>query len=206
MKGLVNARLGPFSLTLAAALFWACSALAQPTIVQQAAGGLDSETTGGVVLPNVVVGDTLVFAITGAIGYIPTVTDSAGNAWKVAITLQPPLTNGYTALWYAPNVKAGDTTISIVYNGTQWSSWNAFEVSGLTGAIDTATSSYSFGTSTAVSTGALTTTVSGDLLVGVMQAGWGNPPPFTDIGTSGGTPTMLEWDPNSYADMFGAVG
>jgi len=170
------------------------------SLVQQTAAGIINATSGTTTLNNVAAGDLLTILAAGANNAytISSITDNLGNTWSKAAQSN---VNADVEVWYASNVKAGNTTVTITFSTAQYASWNFAEWSGVSGTVDV-TATNNGGTSPAT-TGAINTTNANDLLVGLIGTESQNPGTFSDTGSSNGTPTGLDWDPND--DESGAA-
>jgi IPT/TIG domain/Glucodextranase, domain B len=101
-------------------------------------------------------GNTLVIAVRG--GYpAQSVTDSQGNTWI-------PVVNGPTELWYATNSKAGANTVTVTYSTAQPLQAVCAEYSG-SWVLDQ-TSQVTPGNGTQATSPSITTSASGDLILG----------------------------------------
>lgn len=154
-------------------------------------------------------GDTNVIAIGwAATTTIKSVTDTKGNTYSAAATLQDPSaqpSGASASIWYAPNVLAGSDTVTVTFNGTvNYPDVRIAEYSGLGGLDVTASAmgAVSGSSSTTVSSGNATTTAAGDLLVGSNYLGWD-----TDGPGSGFTSRVITNDSTLLEDkVAGAAG
>src|SRR5271157_982709 len=101
-------------------------------------------------------GNTLVLA--GRFGATGTVTDSRGNAWTAVAG------SGSTRLWYATNSKAGTNSVTVTYTANSSFQGVCAEYAGVMH-VDQA-SPIASGTGTAAASASVSTTASGDLIIG----------------------------------------
>jgi hypothetical protein len=207
-----------FSLTVS-------SVAAVPHLVQTASGtetasatslsGSFPLSTGG--------GDLLVLTASeysGASNHITSVTDTAGNTWKLVGSYNTPGHNSDGEMWYAVNTSP--TVTVTVHNSAK--AFVSFEVQDFAGLSATASLNGSTGasdTSTAANSGTVNSTVAGGLAVGFVaghsnaEAIMVNSPGYTNQGqqtTTGSNATVIAGyqllgapGPQSFAGSFAAA-
>jgi len=160
-------------LTGGAATLRATTAVSTIALVQR--NGRDAGSTSSVALafPSAnVAGHWIGVCVrAGALNETITVTDSQGNTYRKAFQSNQTGDGDTFALYYAENIKAGANAVQVAVSSSTTLRLAILEYSGVatSGSLDvTATAQ---GSSSSVSTGSVTTTASGDLLLGVIMTG-----------------------------------
>src|SRR5207245_2941425 len=121
------------------------------------------------------------------------VTDSNGNAYRPA--LQLGMTNPYTfAIFYAENINGGANTVSVSDSVSAPLRLAILEYSGVATSNSLDATAKVQGTSTSPNSGSLTTTASGDLLLGAIVTT--NPAVFT-VGSGYTVEESVPSEPNT---------
>jgi hypothetical protein len=152
------------------------SALTPASFVQQAASAANGNPSSlNLSFPaNTLAGDLLLVAFDYKDGVTPSsVTDSQGNAFT---SVRSPLTTpagAVSSVYYAKNIKGGADTVTVTLSAT--SSYLEVYLSEYSGTNPTNpidSEAGASGTAGAVSSGAATTTVTGDIIYGFCVADW----------------------------------
>jgi hypothetical protein len=110
-------------------------------------------------------------------GQLFTVTDTRTNTYRKAVQLNETVDGTTLAIYYAENIAAGANTISVSDTASGTLRFAIFEYSGIMTANSLDASAVAQGTSASPSSGTMTTTANGDLLLGAMSTA--NPQTFT---------------------------
>ncbi len=150
---------------------------AAPHLVQTASGTESASSTAlaGSFPTQTAGGDLLVLSASeynGATNHITSVTDTAGNTWKLIGTYSVSGHNSNGEMWYTANASP-TLTVTVHNSAAAFVSFEVQEFAGLaaTGPLDVSTGTSN--TSTGASSGPATSTVAGELAVGFV-AGHGN--------------------------------
>jgi hypothetical protein len=152
------------------------AAAAAPHLVQTASGTETSSSTSlsGSFPTQTGGGDLLVLSASeynGATNHITSVTDTAGNKWTLIGSYNQSGHNSNGEMWYAANTSP-TLTVTVHNSAAAFESFEVQEFSGMAAApLDVATGASN--TSTAPSSGSVTSTATGELAVGFI-AGHGN--------------------------------
>lgn len=150
--------------------------LAQPpsppiALVQQA--GLDAGATAAATLafPSAnTLGNWIAVGVrAGALNETFTITDTAGNLYQKAAQFNVTLDGVSLAIFYAENIKSGTNTVRVAASQSATLRFAVLEYSGVATANSLDVTASAQGTSTAPTTGPLTTTSNGDLLLGAIM-------------------------------------
>ncbi len=159
-----------------ATLTIAISASTPPSFVQQAAGAAHgSPNSLAVSFPaNTLAGDVLLVAFDYTNGATPSaITDSQGNSFT---SVRTPLTTpggAVGSVYYAKNIKGGADTVTVTLSATSSYLEVYFsEYSGINPTSPIDTQAGATGNAGTVSSGAATTTTTGDIIYGFCVADW----------------------------------
>ena len=164
-----------FTLTItavAAAPHLVQTASGTETVASTSLAGSFPTATGG--------GDLLVLSASeynGATNHITSVTDTAGNTWKLIGTYNAAGHNSNGEMWYAANTSP-TVTVTVHNAAAAFESFEVQEFAGVaaTGPLDVSTGASNTGT--AANSGTVTSTAANELAVGFV-AGHGNAEPIT---------------------------
>ena len=154
----------------------------------------------------------------GATNHITSVTDTAGNAWKLIGSYNSSGHNSNGEMWYAANASP-TVTVTVHNSSAAFVSFEVQEFAGVAATGPLVASSGASTTGTAASSGTATSTATSDLAVGFV-AGHGNTEPITVTSpgytsqaqqtTTGSVTTVISGyqvlgtpGPQSYAGSFG---
>ena len=170
------------TLSLLLLLFIANSLAAATGISLVQHKGLDAgtNTTASVNFPSAnTAGNFIAVVIRGGLSssQVFTVTDSNGNSYKKAAQIGYTASVVTSAIYYAENIKGGANTVNVSMSVSGPLRFAILEYSGVATSGSSDGTAVATGSSSAPNSGNLTTTVSGDLLLGTI--GTTNPATFT---------------------------
>jgi YVTN family beta-propeller protein len=163
------------------------AAQAQPAQVQKVSNTTTGSAALAATLPVAATnGNTIVVTASGfpAPASI-SISDTLGNTYTLAGTIATSSANEFVAIYYAKNIRAGTDTITLAGSASGQFSMTAAEFSGLDTTSPLDGSATAQGSNAAPSSGLMTPSTSGDLVIGAATHG------FTTTTTAGAGFTML---------------